>query len=225
MRVSVVTICTREKLYDHPRKLVQQDFASLTRRLWREDELGHLRTPVGRFYVGLPQRRLGPGIGVARRAGVAVDLWVLSAGYGLVHEHMSVVPYDHSFNGMSKDELQAWSSHLCLPDTVPMFLEAPADLRLVLLTDPYLRACQLAPDLTLGAPTVFVVSRRMAGRVPAGAMTWVVERGDVRRFSTPAVALRQEIGARALKLVAHGGAEALAGLMELSGMWRDLLGD
>ena len=220
MRTSVLTICTREKLHDHPRKLILRDFAELSRRLWREDELAWLRTPAGRFYTGLPMRRLGRGIGLARRARHEVDFWVLSAGYGLISEAMPVVPYDCSFNGMDAARLAEWSQHLCLPDTVPMFLEAPADLRLVLLTDPYLRACQLDPSQTLGAPTIFVVSRRLAGRLPAGAIPWVLERDDVGRFGTPAVALRQEVGARALALMAREGSAGLSRLLAAGEGWR-----
>jgi hypothetical protein len=220
MRISVLTICTREKLHDHPRKLTQRDFAELSRRLWREDELAWLRTPAGRFYTGLPMRRLGSGIGLARRARLGVDFWILSAGYGLISEAMPVVPYDCSFNGMDAARLAEWSEHLSLPDTVPMFLEAPADLRLVLLTDPYLRACQLAPDQALAAPTIFVVSRRLAGRVPVDAIPWVLERGDVGRFDTPAVALRQELGARVLARVARDGAAGLARLLAVGEGWR-----
>lgn len=223
MRISVVTICTREKLHDHPRKLTRVDFAELSRRLWREDEIGHLRTPAGRFYTGLPQRRLGAGVGLARRAGVAVDLWVLSAGYGLIPESLPVVPYDCSFNGMSAQDLRAWSTHLALPDTVPMFLEAPADLRLVLLTDPYLQACQLIRDAPLGAPTVFVVSRRHAHRLPAGAIPWILERADVGRFRTPAVALRQEVGAWTLAMLAAEGPSGLARLLAAGAGWRGAL--
>jgi hypothetical protein len=223
MRISLLTICTREKLHDHPRKLTQRDFAELSRRLWREDELAWLRTPAGGFYTGLPMRRLGRGIGLARRARLVVDSWILSAGYGLISEAMPVVPYDCSFNGMGAVALAEWSRHLSLPDTVPMFLEAPADLRLVMLTDPYLRACPLAPDAPLGAPTVFVVSRRCAGRMPAGAIKWVLERDDVRRFGTPSVALRQELGARALALLAREGDAGLQRLLGAGEGWRGVL--
>jgi hypothetical protein len=223
MRISLVTICTREKRYDHPRKLVERDFAELSRRLWREDSLGHLRTPAGRFYTGLAQRRLDRGIGLARRARLHVDLWILSAGYGLIHELMPVVPYDCSFNGLSATELARWSGHLCLPDTVPMFLEAPADLRLVLLTDPYLRACGLHRDTPLAASTIFVVSRRMAHRLPPGAIPWVLERDDVTRFGTPAVALRQELGARILGLLGRDGEAGLVSILAAGDTWRDLM--
>ncbi len=225
IRVSVVTICTREKRFHHPRQLVKSDFAELTRRLWREDELGHLATPAARLYTGLPQRRLLAGVAKARQSGeVRVDLWILSAGYGLVHESMPLVPYDCSFNGMSSTALCEWSRHLGLHESFPMFLEAPADLRLVLLTDPYLRACDLAFDDLLAAPTVFVVSRAMASKLPADARAWVVERADVSRFHTPAVALRQQLGALALGLVAERGRAGLAALTQAGEDWRAVLG-
>jgi hypothetical protein len=220
MKISVLTICTREKRYDHPRKLLRRDFAELSRRLWREDELGHLRCAAGAFYTGLPMRRLGSGIGTARRGGLEVDYWILSAGYGLLHERMPVVPYDCSFNGMDAALLAEWGQHLSLPDTAPMVLAAPAALRLVLLTDPYLRACQLRPDTPLAAPTVFVVSRRTAGRLPSGSIPWVLGRDDVVRFGTPAVALRQELGARALRLLAREGQEGLDRLLAAGEGWR-----
>ncbi len=225
MRVSLLTICTREKRFEHPRKLTQRDFAEPMRRLWREDELGHLRTAAGLFYIGLPQRRLNRGIGLARRARLQVDQWILSAGYGLIHESMPVVPYDCSFNGMDAPRLREWGQHLSLPDTAPMFLGDPADLRLVMLTDPYLRACQLGSGTPLGAPTVFVVSRRVAAHLPAGSRAWVLERGDVGRFGTPAVALRQELGARVLGLLADRGHEALGEILTAGEGWRDLLGN
>ena len=222
--VSVLTICTREKRLDHPRKLVKRDFAELTRRLWREQELGHLATPAARLYTGLPQRRLLAGVGKARRSGAArVKLWILSAGYGLVHESMPLVPYDCSFNAMNASQLAEWSRHLCLPDTFPMFLSTPADLRLVLLTDPYLRACPLGDGLSLAAPTVFVVSRAMAPRLPRGARAWILERADVSRFRTPAVALRQQVGALALELIAAEGRAGLDLLLSSGDAWRETL--
>ncbi len=220
MHISVVTICTREKLYSHPRQLTRRDFAELTRRLWREDELGHLRVPAGRLYTGLPMRRLGSGIGLARRARHRVDLWVVSAGYGLIPEQLSVVPYDCSFNGLSAPRLREWADHLCLPDSATMLLEGRADLRLVLLTDPYLRACQLKADTPLGAPTVFVCSRRMAGRLPAEARVWVLEQADVGRYGTPAVALRQQVGALVLELLGREGDAGLARVLGCGEGWR-----
>ncbi len=223
IHVSLLTICTREKRFDHPRKLVKGDFETLTRRLWREGELGHLTTPAARLYTGLPQRRLLAGVGTARRSGeVKADLWILSAGYGLVHESMPLVPYDCSFNGLSAAQLREWSKHLSLPDTLQVLLGSPADLRLVLLTDPYLRACGLEPDTDLAAPTIFIVSRTMAPRLPRGARAWIVERGDVGRFRSPAVALRQQIGALALGLIARQGTAGLEALLGAGGDWRGL---
>jgi hypothetical protein len=224
MRISLLTICTREKRFEHPRKLILRDFAEPMRRLWRVDSLGHLRTAAGLFYTGLPQRRLNRGIGLARRARLQVDQWILSAGYGLIHESMPVVPYDCSFNGMEAARLREWGRHLGLPDTVPMLLGDAADLRLVLLTDPYLRACQLEAATPLGAPTVFVVSRRVAAGLPAGARAWVLEQGDVARFGTPAVALRQELGARVLSLLAERCEAGLEKLLATGEAWKRLIG-
>lgn len=223
MNISVLTICTRGKLRDHPRKLRREDFASGQRRLGREQELAHLATLAGAFYTGLPQRRLVEGLAVGRAAGLRVDLWILSAGYGLIHEAMPVVPYDCSFNGLHAAALAAWARHLAVPDAVPLLLSAHADLRLVLLTEPYLRACALPPDQPLGAPTVFITSHRTASIVPQGACAWVLRRDDVGRFRAPAVALRQVIGARVLRALASDGEPALARLLAASRNWRDEL--
>ena len=173
LRVSVLSTCTREKARDHPRKLLRVDLEDTRRRMALEGALAPVALPASRLYTGLPQRRLQRGLRalrLARSSGgerrARVDLWFLSAGFGLVHEALPLVPYDCSFNGLDAAELAAWAEQLVVPDSMRIFLSGPAELRLVLLGDPYLRACALERDTPLAAPTLFVTSRRMASRLP-----------------------------------------------------------
>jgi len=56
-----------------------------------------------------------------------VDLWVLSAGYGLIQGDREIVPYECTFSGMRAKEVDEWAQHLRIPDDAREVFAESAD--------------------------------------------------------------------------------------------------
>jgi hypothetical protein len=87
VRVVIITSCTGEKVVHHERALTLEDFQKGAAHIAaREDELANLRTPAEELYSGQQHVRLMRGLRTFRSqcndTSSAVDLWILSAGYG-----------------------------------------------------------------------------------------------------------------------------------------------
>ncbi len=65
------------------------------------------------LYRGQHHLRLMRGVGQAREAGIDVQLWIVSAGYGVVAGHKRLRPYERTFQGMSATDRR--SSARALP--------------------------------------------------------------------------------------------------------------
>src|SRR5512139_1263111 len=92
------------------------------------------------------REKLGPG---------AIDLQVLSAGYGLITGVRAIVPYECTFQTMKPREIGQWADHLSAPKDARQLFAQLADFVLVLLGDSYLRALKLDDTVTFAAPTLF----------------------------------------------------------------------
>ena len=209
MRVVVVTSCTGEKSITHPRQLTLGDFRKGKEHIAaRHADLEGSLTRAEDLYAGQQHVRLMRGVARFRTwaAGSAhrLDLHILSAGYGLVNADERLAPYEATFNGMSRGEAVAWAKTIGIPNAVRKVLEAPFDLALLLLGDRYLEACELPTDLNPGGLVLGVCSRAAAQRATAPtAIRWLpVGAADCRTFRAGLIALKGEIGARSLALLA-----------------------
>ncbi|MBN2801019.1 MAG: hypothetical protein JXX28_17910 [Deltaproteobacteria bacterium] len=202
MKIRILTSCTRLKALHHPEPLRLPDFQQggahlLARSQALAREAGSL--PAGELYTGAQHLELLRGVRAGRAAGLELELWVLSAGYGLIPEDRPLVPYDVTFNGMRAAEERAWAEHLGLPQAMREWLAQPADQALVLLGVPYLRACALSADTPLGAPTAFTTGPRAARRLPRGASAWVHTLEDARRLGVSLGGIKGAMGRRAIE--------------------------
>ncbi len=112
----------------------------------REAELSNLLTPAEDLYSGQQHVRLMRGIHGYQSANgnkADVDLWILSAGYGLVPGDQKLAPYEYTFQGMKKAELREWADELSVPGEIRRVLAQPYDLVIVLFGDSYLEASAL----------------------------------------------------------------------------------
>lgn len=164
-------------------------------------------SPARALYAGQQHARLMRGvdrIGLRIASGETVlarpDLWILSAGFGLLHEGEEVPPYEVTFQGMPKADLRSWADTLGIPDRVASVLAKPADLQLVLLGDSYWDAVDLQPEVSLGGPTLLVCGSAKARTLatPKGSKIIALRRDTARRFSCGLVGLKGELAARLL---------------------------
>jgi hypothetical protein len=72
------------------------------------------------MYIGGQHLALMSGVRLLRGTfgPEAVEVRILSAGYGLVKEPQPIAPYDVTFNAMKKSEIAGWARCLNIPQAV-----------------------------------------------------------------------------------------------------------
>lgn len=194
MKMLVITSCTGEKRYHPDNQLVQEDFSDKERLSRREKELAEYVCPAGEMYTGMQHLRLMEGIQTLRKHfGENVsDVYVVSAGYGLISEKKLIAPYEVTFNTMNNAAIAEWSRrigiHRALEALIPQY-----ELVLFLLGDKYLRAIDL--PFQNAAPTqklVFFAGRTSERLIPKREPYYYVEVGqeDAKSFRYGLVGLK-----------------------------------
>lgn len=142
-RVLVITSCTGEKKYSPDTQLVQDDFQDAATLSKREEELSAYQTTAGQMYTGRQHLALMNGVEMYRQSGHAnaIDVMILSAGYGMLEEETPIVPYEVTFNTMKSKELLEWSAHLQITSTLQEKIKE-YDLIFFLLGNKYMKAVQ-----------------------------------------------------------------------------------
>lgn len=144
--------------------------------------------PAGEFYFGEQHRRLMLGIKAFRERGGSVDLYIISAEYGMMWGGRSVEPYNRSFVGMSKKEIRERGIGLGIPRQFSILMRSEVDATLILLGDDYLEACCISPAMTFASPTYVFCGRKAAGKFPS-----IVNQRNLH-FQIVSNALAKEIG-------------------------------
>lgn len=216
MKIFAITSCTGEKAVVADQQLVWDDFESGKEHVAaREKKLGDLCLKAGEMYSGEQHVRLMRGVNAFRSSQAtnhsSLDLWILSAGYGLIPEGQVIAPYEVTFATMKLKEIDAWSKVLNVPVDFRKLVAKPYDLGLILLGDNYLRACQLDDSVKLGGPTILFCGTGMAKKLPKLSNLRVIpiSNPEAKRFSCGLIGLKGELANRLLTAVAED--PALAG--------------
>jgi hypothetical protein len=148
------------------------------------------------------------GVGAYRHAGEPagpLDLYIVSAGRGVLAGNEPLRNYDATFTGMRRQELHHHAEQLGVPAAVVELLATPRRLVVLLLGEDYLEAARVAEITELGSRTLVFASPRSATALPALAgMTAIpLNNGDARRFSCALVGLKGELAARLLTRLAN----------------------
>lgn len=194
LKTLVITSCTGEKIFHPDNQLVQEDFLDSERLAKREAELSEYKTPAGKMYTGMQHLRLMEGISELRKAfgDEIIDLYIVSAGYGLISEEREVVPYEVTFNTMNSAAISSWSTqlkiHKDLNELIPKY-----DLVFFLLGDKYLKAI----NLPLESPRddqklLLLASGTSKKKIPSNPPYYFIEVGqeDAKSFSYGLVGLK-----------------------------------
>jgi hypothetical protein len=194
IRILIVTSCTGEKRFKPTNQLTLEDFQDSARLQSRSHELAEFACPASQMYTGLQHLRAVEGVELLRQAvgKQAVDLVILSAGYGLIAENEVIVPYEVTFNTMKGHEVDEWGKFLEVHEDFEKAI-AGYDLVFMLLGDNYLRSLRLPvvakPEQTL----VFLSSKTSATQIKGiAAKTFVLplSNAEAKRYSYGLVGLK-----------------------------------
>lgn len=129
-RILIITSCTGKKHHKATNQLTIEDFKDTERLRERTESLSEFSCPSGQMYTGLQHLRLMEGVDILRSlppkadarglatatlshfGKEAVDVKIISAGYGLIPEDKAIVPYSVTFNSMKNDEVYSWGNYL-----------------------------------------------------------------------------------------------------------------
>ncbi|MBD2667484.1 DUF6884 domain-containing protein [Richelia sinica] len=159
-RVLIITSCTREKRFKPTNQLTLEDFKDSARLQSRSRELADFACPASQMYTGLQHLRVIEGVELLRQSfgQKAVDLVIVSAGYGLIPENQIIVPYEVTFNTMKGYEVVEWSKFLEVHQAFEKAIFG-YDLVFLLLGENYLRSLRL-PVITKPEQTlIFLASK------------------------------------------------------------------
>jgi hypothetical protein len=194
MRTLIITSCTGEKRHKPDNQLFKQDFLNIEDLPQKEQELKEYREKASDLYTGMQHLRLMEGINDLRNHfnRNIVDLSIISAGYGLIHEDRMIVPYEVTFNEMNNNEIIEWSNHLQIPQNVNQLIKN-YDLVFFLLGEKYLRSLQLPFDsVNEEQKLIFLASKTSEKLIPTRKQYCFLEVGqnDAKEFSYGLVGLK-----------------------------------
>ena len=209
MKILIITSCTGEKAVASLDELTRADFEQGASHLaQREQALSTTLLPAAAMYTGQQHLRLMHGVKASRaNARLAIEVNILSAGYGLISEDRAILPYEVTFAGMPRRELTSWANQLEVPEQIRKKLSEHYDLGIVLLGDNYLAACQLDDQVVLGGPTLLFCGSVAARRLPALAHLQVITLNNLeaKKFKCGIIGLKGELTGRLLRQLAGRG--------------------
>lgn len=200
MNLLVIGSCTGEKeIGDCPYLLKEADFDDATVLRRREAELSEWSLSASRLYTGWQHRYMAKGIGVLRHkfGPACCTLKIVSAGYGLVDENRTLVPYEATFQGRSSQWVRERARKLGIPHAIRESVQG-FETVVFLLGKEYLLSTH--PPLVSDQQhrLIFFTSNL---RIPFDANSTVVPAGrSETRFGAGLVALKGKM----FELFAHG---------------------
>lgn len=192
--VLIITSCTGEKRFKPTNQLTLEDFKDSARLQSRSEELAEFACPASQMYTGLQHLRLIEGVELLRQSfgKEAVDLVILSAGYGLIPENQIIVPYEVTFNTMKGNEVDEWARFLEVHQAFEKVI-VDYDLVFLLLGENYLRSLRL-PVITKPEQTlVFLASKTSTSLIKGTtAKTFVLplSNAEAKKYSYGLVGLK-----------------------------------
>lgn len=176
MKLLVVSSCTGEKdVRDCPYLLTEADFDDPSALLCREADLSRWALPAARLYTGWQHRYMMMGVNAIRQrfGSEACALKIISAGYGLVGEDRTLVPYEATFQQKRSRWIGERAQRLGIPQAVRQAIEG-FEAVIFLLGKEYLLSTHppVVPDptqrLIFLAPNAKLPFHPNATIVPAG---------------------------------------------------------
>ena len=159
-RILVITSCTGEKKFKPENQLGLKDFENRKRLASGEKRLVQSMCTAGEMYTGMQHLRLMEGVKIFRQSlgDKAIDVNILSAGYGLIPEERLIVPYEVTFNGMKGYEVDSWASQLGIQSDFEKAVHG-YDLVFLLLGENYLRSLSLPVTTRTDQTFIFLASQ------------------------------------------------------------------
>ena len=178
VKILVLTSCTSAKKYTPTNLLVLEDFDSSARLARRTEELKNYKTEASEMYIGIQHTSLMQGLKKiwSRYDVSAVDLYIISAGYGLLGRNDIIVPYEVTFSRMTDKQILERSDFLDIHKQVESLI-SQYDLVLFLLGREYIIALRLPFHVSDTVTQIFLIGPTYRRLIPDLPNTFLVPAG------------------------------------------------
>ena len=166
-KILVVTSCTGKKKFKLDKQLILTDFYNPKVLNKKEKQLKKYACCATQMYTGLQHLRLVEGVKILRNilGEKVIDLVIISAGYGLIHEYDTIVPYSVTFNKMKVEEINNHASFLNIHDDLERLIPN-YNLVFFLLGENYLRSLQFPFKTDREKILFFLASQKSLNLIP-----------------------------------------------------------
>ncbi|MHA2249300.1 MAG: hypothetical protein ACXAD7_03010 [Candidatus Kariarchaeaceae archaeon] len=165
-KILVISSCSkwkRVKAEDQPEfsELCSSSLRSRTKR-----KFSSLLLPAHKLYCGYQHRAILKAIAELRKY-YQVDHFILSAGFGLIHEKELLPPYNATFNYKSEIEIEEMAKQLEITKSLEKIRDKYYDLVYLALSKPYLTAIGDFSNLsTIGAEVIYFDTENNSPMLP-----------------------------------------------------------
>lgn len=194
MRILIIDQCSGSKDYPSdltPFKKDVLDDHSRSELLERDDTVG---IEAKKLYTGRQQQKIDEAVQMLERDGHEVERYYISAGFGLVHEHDCLPPYEVTFSDMSGTEIDTRAAQLDIVDNLTNMLEAeiPYDIAYFALGSDYYRSIELESSLDHipDESTAVVFNQAEVAEKYQNVVSIPARTDDAKQFGTIVVALK-----------------------------------
>jgi hypothetical protein len=141
MRILVVGSCGKKKRVQLPEAPNCDDLVSSKSLMKWKTALSHSVYPAREMYTGYQNRELVAGVdGLRSIKDVEVDMYIISAGFGVLNETTLIPPYDCSFNSLKKTEILERANSLGITEDIRSICEGDYVLLYFALSRKYMLA-------------------------------------------------------------------------------------
>jgi len=194
MKTVVISSCTGKKYCKPENMLTIEDFKDSGILKTKTTALEAYKSKASKIYTGPQHLLLMEGLKELREKygdGI-IDLYIVSAGYGLLSENDLIVPYEVTFSTMNSKEINNWGRKLNIKEDLQRLI-ANYDLAIFILGDKYLKAVGLPlEEIPKDTKLIFITSKTASKNIPTAEHYFTLEYGknEARSFSYGLVGLK-----------------------------------
>lgn len=218
MKMVVISSCTGKKINKPENILRIKDFKNSAIFKEKTINLAEYEMEASKMYTGSHHLRLMEGINILREKyeDEVIDLYIISAGYGLLHEKDRIVPYEVTFNTMNSKEIKTWGKELNITEKLQKVIKN-YDLVIFLLGTKYLKVIEFPlEEITNDTKLIFITNKHASQNILNKENYFFLEYGqnEAREFKYGNIGLKGYLMKLLCYEVAHNGREILYKIYE-----------
>lgn len=110
-KILIINSCSKSKKISHNEQSTCKDLTSIEKREYQKMKFKDILTPAGKMYTGHQAQAIQRAVELLKNKH-EVDYYIISAGFGFVHESDQLPPYECSFANLKKQQIREMSCNL-----------------------------------------------------------------------------------------------------------------